>query len=810
MPEIPGNPFAGTKPVEAKARNAELARDRRLSAQERQELLDNAKALLQEWFGTDKLPKELLAQTLDIRRSITRRVEAESYVESLSPETLEEIRALVLRIARFKDTDKGEDKPPTPAEGSLGTILERYFDAFREAENARSFRNTVRTEKAEIVRETQVGKRVFYTEESRQAFAEKEFPEEILLKRLEEKYSKAGFTPDEIRELVKLCDIQDLHDLPIHEVQTIKYTNSLFERYLKGEKGKFLGLSVALMVPALIQGIAPSLLANAFKEGEVDITQIGLFGLAQVAGGAATIGINAWFEKFMKGNLAKPGGFNERMAENFAHFPGGSVREHGMDTIRRKAGNAQYGYEQVMRTVSYNLLPTITTLMTSIAVLGYKNPALAAGTMAGAGLMLVLDEQMKKRGKFWEKREASKKRADALSQALSEQMSAHLETVLSGEKDKLQERLQTLMRDARAAKSQETLLRVVEQNTYRFFGALNAIVAAVVTFLTNGGSSGFVAALVYSGNFNEGMRTMLETKRELMSSIQDIMEMELMFNGHAEEEKRLETERVGMDQVRGNEIVLDRITIGFKDRKILDGASARIPGGSFCSIRGESGGGKSTLLKIMSGYFTPTGGQAYFGAAEKTGEDGRTKLEPVPVKDIKKTGPQAIYRQMAYLSQFPYIFEGTIRDNLLFGVSGEVAETEIQEILKQVGLTKRFPNLQEKLAGGRGDQSGTSGGETSRIGLARTLLKIRAEKSRVVFLDEPTASVDPKTKLDIARILNEEKTKHPETTFVIISHDTEFLDLLDLDQNITSERGKLMAEKLKKKTTSPQSPPRAS
>jgi ABC-type multidrug transport system fused ATPase/permease subunit len=804
MPEIPGNPFAITNPVEAKPRAAELTKDRRLSAQERQELLDHAKALLQEWFGTDKLPKELLVQTLDIRRSITRRAEAESYVEALSPETLEEIRKLTLSIARFKEKGAGEDRPLTPEEESLGTTLELYFDTFREAENARSFRNTVRTEKAEVVRETQIGKRVFYTEEARQAFAEKEFPEEILLKRLEEKYSKAGFTPDEIKELVRLCDIQDLHALPIHEVQTIKYTNSLFERYLKGEKGKFLGLSVALMVPALIQGVAPSFLANAFKDSDIDMTQIGLFGLAQIASGATTIGINAWFEKFMKGNLTKPGGFNERLAENFAHFPGGDIREHGMDTIRRKAGNAQYGYEQVMRTVSYNLLPTITTLVASIAVLGYKSPALAAGTMAGAGLMFALDEQMKKRGKFWEKREASKKRADELAQALSEQMSAHLETVLSGEKDKLQERLQVLMREARAAKSQETLLRVVEQNTYRFFNALNAIVAAVVTFLTNGGSSGFVAALVYSGNFNDGMRTMLETKRELLASIQDIMEMELMFNGHAEEEKRLETERIGMDQVQGNDIVLDRITISFKDRKILDNASARIPGGSFCSIRGESGGGKSTLLKIMSGYFTPTSGQAFLG-------NDTENNQPVPVKDIKKSGPQAIYRKMAYLSQFPYIFEGTIRDNLLFGVSGDVDEKDIQEILKQVGLAKRFPNLQEKLTGGRGDQSGTSGGETSRIGLARTLLKIRTEKSRVVFLDEPTASVDPKTKFDIARILNEEKAKHPETTFVIISHDNEFLDLLDLDQNVTSERGKLMSEKLKKKKpTSPRLPPRAS
>lgn len=809
MPEMPGNPFATANPVEAKPRTAELTRDRRLSAQERQELLDNAKALLKEWFGTDKLPKELLEDTLRIRRSVTKLVEEESYAEELPPETHEAIRQLTLRIARYKEAASDQDKPLTPEELELQGTLESYFDAFREAENARGFRHLVRVEKEEIVRETAMGKRTFYTEEARRKFVEREFPEDILLKRLGEKYERAGFTPDEIKELVKLCDIEDLHALPIHEVQTIKYTNSLFERYLKGERGKYLGLSVALMVPALLQGVAPSLLADAFKDSTVDITQIGLFGLTQIASGAATVGLNAWFEKFMRGNLGKKGGFNEKMAENFAHFPGESIREHGMDTIRRKAGNAQYGYEQVMRTVSYNLLPTITTLVTSIAVLGYKNPALAAGTAAGAGLMLALDKQMKKRGKFWEKRGATKKRADQLSQALSEQMSAHLETVLSGEKDQLQQRLQTLMDQARAAQSDETLLHVLENNTYRFFSALNAIVAAVVTYLTNGGSSGFVAALVYSGNFNEGMRTLLDTKRELMGAIQDIMDMELMFNGHAEEEKRRETERLGMDQVRGNDIVLDRITVKFKDRKILDNASARIPGGSFCSIQGESGGGKTTLLKIMSGYYAPNSGRAFFGTREVAGAAGRTRTEPVPVDDIRKTGPDAIYRQMAYLSQFPYIFEGSIKDNLLFGVSGEVGDDELRAILKQVGLTKRFPNLQEKLAGGRGDQSGTSGGETSRIGLARTLLKIRTENSRVVFLDEPTASVDRRTKRDLARILNEEKKKRPETTFVVISHDSEFLELLDLDQTVTSEGGKLRSEEVLK-PASPRLPPPAS
>ncbi len=769
--------------------------------------MDDAKQILLEYFGTEKMPKELLQQTLDIRRGITARSKTESYVSELSTEDAGRIRNLAHDIAHFKG--EGAVLPPDQ-EAELTETLTRYFDAFREAENAHVFRDTLRETKQEIIHETEIGKRNFYSEEERQEFVEKEFPQKLLLGRLQEKYGKAGFTEEEIKDLITLCDIEDLQSLPLHKIQTIKHTNELFRRYLGGERGKYLALSVALMIPALLRGIAPALLADAFKGSDVDITHIGLYGLSEIMSTGATIGINAWFEKFMQGNVSKEGGFNEYMAENFAYFPGGSIREFGEDAIRRRAGNAQQGYESVMRNVSYNLLPTITTLLTSIAVLSYKDPKLAVGTIAGAGLMLMLDRQLQKRGKFWKKRKDVERRAEELSHALSEQMSAHLETVLSGEKDQLQERLEKLMREARSADAQENVLQMVQDNISRFFGVFNAFTAAIVTYLTNGGSSGFVAALVYSGNFSEGMRTMLDMKRRLQRDLRSIMEMELMFNGHAKEEKGRELERVGMDEVQGNDIVLDDITVQYRDRKILDRASARIPGGSFCSIQGQSGGGKSTLLKIMSGYYTPTKGQAFFGTRETPDDSGKMLDSPVPVQDIKKSGPDAIYRKIAYLSQFPYIFDGSIKDNLLFGVKGDVPEEELKAILQEVGLTQRFPNLQEKLTSGRGDQSGTSGGETSRIGLARTLLKIRTEKSRVVYLDEPTASVDAATKKDIARILNQEKINHPETTFVVISHDTEFLEQLNLDQTITSSRGKLRTEKISRRSTPPRSLPPAS
>ena len=80
-------------------------------------------------------------------------------------------------------------------------------------------------------------------------------------------------------------------------------------------------------------------------------------------------------------------------------------------------------------------------------------------------------------------------------------------------------------------------------------------------------------------------------------------------------------------------------------------------------------------------------------------------------------------------------------------------------MLKEVGLDKRFKNMNERLLGARGDAGDTSGGETSRIGLARTLLKIRNADTKLVFLDEPSASVDAETKVLLAQLITKRKRK---------------------------------------------------
>jgi len=306
----------------------------------------------------------------------------------------------------------------------------------------------------------------------------------------------------------------------------------------------------------------------------------------------------------------------------------------------------------------------------------------------------------------------------------------------------------------------------------------------VASYLSGGSASQTIEGILAGGNIGRCVDALLGSHRRLLASLRNTMQMELMFNGYAEEENEKEKTRIGVNEIKNSSIELKNVNVEADNKKILSDINLNIPSGSMVYLEGESGAGKTTLMKIISGYYRPTSGEVKFGE--------------VPVDNIKKAGNQAIYTKIAYLSQFPYLLEDSVRNNLKFSLSGEtkdkIKDIQIKEVLKEVGLGERFNNLDEKLYGGSGDSGKTSGGETSRLGLARVLLKIRNSNSKLVLLDEPTASVDKRTKSDIAEIINSEKASRPDTTFIVISHDEKFVEMLNCDIHVELKKGKVVQE----------------
>ena len=198
--------------------------------------------------------------------------------------------------------------------------------------------------------------------------------------------------------------------------------------------------------------------------------------------------------------------------------------------------------------------------------------------------------------------------------------------------------------------------------------------------------------------------------------------------------------------------------------RVLDGASFRIPAGSFAVITGSSGIGKSTLLKLMLGIFRPESGNLY-----------------LECKDRKIPLVRGTRNLFAYVPQGNLLLSGTLRDNLTITRPDASAEEIAQAIY--VSATDEFlPQLPLGLDTPLGEGgAGLSEGQSQRLAIARAILS----GAPVILLDECTSALDGPTELKVLQRIH----ALPDRTCIAVTHRPAALDLCDW--NIEMRDGKL-------------------
>ncbi len=788
-PRREGASRPGEQAAASKKRD-ELLVSREEGMEAKKERLAEIKEMLFENFGVEELPrKPILEGFVSIRREIAESIEEHEYQEELPGHVRGDILMLAMQVARFQErdniervfeTDEGviqidvqgqESIEISDIEGELVESLMNYFESYRLSKNAHSFRSNVEKVKKEVVEDNETRKLNFYEESEKKA---------AVVKRLEEIYGEAGFSEEEIENLLEFSDLSDVSKLEVHEIKVLSKIGKIFGKFLKGDAAKYTGLSAALLVPAFLNGYAPKFLIDSFSGDGIEATQVMLFALTSAAGAASSFVMDRKMKKFLDDNFAKEGGMGEHIADNLSALPAEVVDSYGTDVVKTRVADGKGSYEEVLRIASGNIAPAVVTIMTSAAVLIDKSPLIAAGTAIGSGIWLAMDKFIQKKGRFWERQGKAKERREELLTRMTEQLEARMEIVLSGEKDKFADLMQDMLTEEAKSSTDFSFLMAMQNRFRETAMAVNTLVALGAAIVAGGGFEMFIAALSYSNRIAHSITDVAGSHRRMLIALKDMHQMDLMFNGYAEHEQDAEEGRVDVSSIEGSGIRLEGVTVEYGDKKILDDISLEIPEGTMTHLHGLSGAGKTTLMKVMSGYYVPSEGSAEFGG--------------VNMQDIKHKGPESIYSKTSYLPQFPFIKEATVRENVAFGIREEVSDKDVRQVLEEVGLNKRLSKLKERLKGGRGDTGSLSGGEASRLGLARAILKIRKSDSRLVFLDEPTASVDPKTKRDIADIINKERAARPEVSFVVISHDSEFLSMIEHDNEIHMEDGKVIEQ----------------
>jgi ATP-binding cassette subfamily C protein CydD len=213
-------------------------------------------------------------------------------------------------------------------------------------------------------------------------------------------------------------------------------------------------------------------------------------------------------------------------------------------------------------------------------------------------------------------------------------------------------------------------------------------------------------------------------------------------------------------------IVVSELTVSFREQEApaLRGLSLSIEPGELIGVAGASGAGKSTLLRVLAGDIDPTSGRARVDGAAPGGLD-RTAI--------------------CWLGQRPYLFPGTIEDNIILGRTGH-SEAALLRAARDAGLGELLDRLPQGLGTPVGDGGwGFSGGEIQRLALARTLLT----GMRLMLLDEPTAHLDALTESRIIAVIC--RAARGATT-LIASHSPAVLAVCD--RVMTLDRGQLLAE----------------
>lgn len=168
------------------------------------------------------------------------------------------------------------------------------------------------------------------------------------------------------------------------------------------------------------------------------------------------------------------------------------------------------------------------------------------------------------------------------------------------------------------------------------------------------------------------------------------------------------------------EICVQDLSFSYENRKVLDHVDLRIKRGEKVAFVGESGSGKSTLVKVLMGLLKYESGDIFF--------------DDTPLKKLEL---ESLYKKVSYLSQDTPVFDGTIRENLVFG--REVSDADIFASLEETQLQSMLASL-DRGADTRIGEKGAclSGGEKQRLALARLWF----DDSEIVVLDEATSALD--------------------------------------------------------------------
>ena len=253
--------------------------------------------------------------------------------------------------------------------------------------------------------------------------------------------------------------------------------------------------------------------------------------------------------------------------------------------------------------------------------------------------------------------------------------------------------------------------------------------------------SSFGSVLALSGLGNALLSTFASGKR-LFALVNE--EPNVVFNSNKQQNEN-----------EFNDLVIENLSFSYDEKQILDNLNINLEKGVTLGIGGESGKGKSTLLKLLMRYFDPN--------------QGRILFDKTNLKDYSET---ELHSLESVMEQKTFIFADTIKNNISLK-NEKISQEDIEKAAEAASLSEWIESLPDKYETKIGGQNrGVSDGEKQRIGLARVFL----HDAPLLLLDEPTSSLDY---LNEQKILHTIKHISEGKTTIVVSHRESTLNIAD-------------------------------
>ena len=300
-----------------------------------------------------------------------------------------------------------------------------------------------------------------------------------------------------------------------------------------------------------------------------------------------------------------------------------------------------------------------------------------------------------------------------------------------------------------------------------FFGLIAILIIPIVYFMTSLGSAKMILLelimiLFLSGVLFVSFMRMMWYSLYISQGNYAVDTLEALYK----EMQKDKLEHGNLNNFKNYNIEFDNVSFAYNDKAVIENLSFSLQEGKSYALVGSSGSGKSTVAKLISGFYNVN--------------EGSIKIGGIPISEYSD---EALIKAISFVFQDSKLFKKSIYDNVALA-NKDATRDDVMRALKLAGcdlILDKFPERENTIIGSKGVY--LSGGEKQRIAIARAILK----DSKIIIMDEASASIDPDNEFELQKAF---KNLMKDKTVIMIAH--RLSTIKAVDEILVMDNGKII------------------